>query len=308
MPSLRKVRGPAFRGAIYEAEDVLAAMDDVDLICMEPRAGFGLGDSMLRSLVWHDFTKKLGYVNPGLRTVRIKREYDVFVVICQSWGDLLLLNAIKGWKKYCRTSVCWIEEMWAAWIPRYKNWIHVLDDFEHVIVNPYGSVRTLEEVLGRQCHWVPSGIDVIRFSPYPRPPARVIDVYSIGRRWEGVHQALLDLVESQGIFYMYDTIYVNTARLPDHGRHRDMISNIAKRSRYFIVAPAKMDKSHEKKGQSEIGHRYLEGAAAGSVLLGNKPESESFQDFFDAASLISARSSGEITSRTSSRPTTWCRA
>jgi hypothetical protein len=280
MPSWRAFRRVAYQGGIYEAQDVLVETDDVDLLCLEPSPGFKLREKWLRSLVWRDITGKAAFLNPGLKTIHLNKEYDLFIAFCQNSFDLLSLNAVKGWKEHCRTSVCWIDEIWAGWVPRFKNWLHLLNDYDHVFVNLSGSVRAIENVLERPCHWVPNGIDALRFSPYPKPPARVIDVYSIGRKWEGVHRVLLEQAEAKGLFYIYDTLNVNDSNLPDHRKHRDLISNIAKRSRFFLVAPAKMDLADNTRGQSEVGSRYYEGAASGAVLLGKKPESESFRDLF----------------------------
>jgi len=307
MPSWRNFRKIAYLGGLYEAEDVLVASDDVDLICLDPGPHYRFRESWLRRILWKDATKKLAFLNPGLRTVRLDRDYDLFVAVCQSWWDLLSLNAIKGWKERCRTSVCWMDEMWAAWVPRYKNWLHLMNQFDHVVLNLQGSVTAVETALGRPCHWVPHGVDVVRFSPYPAPPERVIDVYSIGRRWEGVHEALLRRAEQKGIFYVYDTVSVNDTVMRDFHAHRDFIANMAKRSRTFMVAPAKMDHPTETDGQDEVGSRYLEGSAAGCVLIGKKPSGESFQRLFGwPDSVIEIETDGtdidDVLSELSARP------
>jgi len=281
MPSWRNFRKVAYRGGLYEAEDVLVASDDVDLICLDAGRHYALREDWQRRILWHDFTRKLAFLNPGLKTVRLERDYDVFIAVCQSWWDLLSLNAVKGWRERCKTSVCWMDEMWAAWVPRYKNWLHLMDRFDHIVLNLRGTVPAVEQALGRPCHWVPHGTDALRFSPYPRPPGRVIDVYSIGRRWEGVHNALLRQSAEQGIFYVYDTVNVNDTVLPDHRVHRDFLASMSKRSRFFMVAPAKMDDPTGIGGQSEVGSRYFEGSAAGAVLIGRKPEGESFRELFN---------------------------
>jgi hypothetical protein len=85
---------------------------------------------------------------------------------------------------------------------------------------------------------------------------------------------------SGGIFYVYDTTSLSDADTLDHREHRDLVASLAKRSRFFLVAPAKMDASGECQGQSEIGSRYYEGAAAGAVLIGSKPDGDPFQELF----------------------------
>lgn len=218
-------------------------------------------------------------VNPGLQGVRLTQEYDLFVALCQDYSDLPYLNAIRGWRDRCKTSVCWIDELWAAAIPGYKYWLHALNQFDYVFIGCKGSVEPLSRAIGRPCYWLPGGADLLRFSPYPNPPARVIDVYSIGRRWEGIHQALIDVAKRGEIFYVHDTFAASNAPVYDHRQHRDLYANMTRRSRYFTVAPGKLN-DEVTRGQAEVGYRYYEGAAAGAVMIGQAPDCEAFTEMF----------------------------
>jgi hypothetical protein len=66
----------------------------------------------------------------------------------------------------------------------------------------------------------------------------------------------------------------------NYREHRDFFSNMAKRSRFFVVAPAKVGIAEETGGQIEIGARYYEGASAGAVMIGEAPEGEAFRELF----------------------------
>src|ERR1700734_2449 len=132
MPSGRSFKREAFLCGHYEAQDVLTEVDDVDLICLEPGPGYEFKDKWQRKLMFRDFTGRVILMNPGLREVRLTREYDVFLVRCQTEKDLPDINAIKGWKEQCKTSVFWIDEFWVAQIPQSKNWLHVLKQFDHI--------------------------------------------------------------------------------------------------------------------------------------------------------------------------------
>jgi hypothetical protein len=265
---------------MYEAQDVLLDIDDVDLICYESGRGFRFKEKWQRRLLYRDVSRRLILQNPGLHRVRLTREYDLFVAVCQSYWDLLYINAIDGWKDRCKTSVCWIEEMWASQLTSYKHWLHVLRRFDHVFIGCSGTVAPLSSAIDRTCHWLPGGVDTLRFNPYPNPPARVIDVYSFGRRWDGIHRALLQAAESKDIFYVHDTFRGADMEPYDHRQHRDLMANVAKRSRHFVVAPAKIDAREDTQGQSEIGNRYYEGAAAGSVMIGQSPSCAAFKELF----------------------------
>ncbi|NJO96189.1 MAG: glycosyltransferase family 1 protein [Pleurocapsa sp. CRU_1_2] len=59
-----------------------------------------------------------------------------------------------------------------------------------------------------------------------------------------------------------------------------------KNSRYFIANYAKINQLQETHGQREIGYRFFEGAAAGSVLLGCSPDNVAFKHYFDWDNVI----------------------
>jgi len=279
MPTARGFTKKAFRCGLYEAQDVLLEADNVDLICLEARPGFDLKAAWQKKLIYHDVSRRLMSVNPGLRKVRITQEYDLFIAICQDVWDLTHINAIEGWKDHCKTSVLWIDEIWNAAIPEYKYLLDALKRFDHIFIGCKGSIAPLSQAIGQTCHWLPGGVDTVRFSPYPSAPARVIDVYGIGRRHEGIHRALLSAAERGDIFYVYDTFHAADTPVHDHRQHRDLYANVAKRSRCFLVAPAKAD-DPATHGQVEVGYRYYEGAAAGAVMIGQAPDCAAFAELF----------------------------
>jgi Glycosyl transferases group 1 len=307
MPTARRFARRAFQCGLYEAQDVLCEADDIALIELETRRGFHYKQHWQRRLLYRDVSRRLIFANPGLKRVRLTQNYDLFVAVCQNYWDLLCINAIDNWKDRCKTSVIWIEELWAALIPHYKYWLHALAKFDHIFVGYSGSAGPLSHALGRQCHWLTGGVDTKRFSPYPNPPPRTVDIYSIGRRHTGIHDALLRLAETRQMFYVYDTFSGADTQPVDHRQHREMLANFAKRSRYFIVAPAKIDAPHETHGQIELGYRYYEGCAAGAVMIGQPAPCESFRRLFDwPDSVISVRPDGsdtiDVLSSLSSRP------
>jgi hypothetical protein len=294
MPTWRNFTKRAYRCGLYEAQDVLVENDDVDLIHLDMSWGAWFDEASLRRPLYHDVSRKLIHVNPGLKKVRLTTDYDVFIAVCDFWTDIPFINAIARWKDHCRTSICWIDEMWAVAIPRYKYWLHALDQFDHVFVGCKGSVSALSQAINRPCHWLPRAVDALRFSPCLDPPARVVDVYSIGRRHEAIHRELLKEADRGRLFYLYDTLS-DTAKVEvnEYQQHRDLIANTAKRSRYFVVAPAKMNAASETRGQVEIGARYFEGAAAGTVMIGEAPGCEAYAQLFGwPEAVIPIRSDG----------------
>jgi Glycosyl transferases group 1 len=61
--------------------------------------------------------------------------------------------------------------------------------------------------------------------------------------------------------------------------HRLLISNIYKRSSFFIANGAKFNHGKETHGQEEIGFRFFEGVSSGAVLLGRPPRTPAFEEY-----------------------------
>jgi hypothetical protein len=282
LPTCASFARKAHQGGFREAEEVLAAVDDVELIQLETTSRFELKERLQRRLLYHDVTRKIAFLNPGLRPVRLTREYDLLVLACPLSWDARYINAIQHWKRHCKVSICWIDELWAHQVPDFEYWLPLLNEFDHVVLGLRGSVEAVSNALGRNCHHVAGGVDTLRFSPFPNPPDRVVDVLSIGRRLDGIHRRLLQLARERKLFYMYDTLK-NTGDIEtqDQGQHRDLYASVAKRSQFFMVAAAKIDLQTHTNGQVEVPFRYFEGAAAGSILLGQSPDCDSFREMFN---------------------------
>jgi hypothetical protein len=178
-----------------------------------------------------------------------------------------------------RRSVLWLDELYVAGFARCKYWLPALAQFDHIAIGQESSVAELSRMLGRKCHWVPTAVEVTRFNPYPNPPDRVIDALSIGRRFEGIHDALRKATARQRVFYVYDTLIGPSIAVRDHSQHREMLANMMKRSKFFVVGPGMMGEA-EAGREPIVGLRFYEGTAAGAVLIGQSPNCTAFQTLF----------------------------
>lgn len=263
-----------FRRAHYEFEDIISQIDSAEILA--PRADLlNLRHTIAKQLAFHAPV----FPNPGIPAIKIKAHYNLFLAICGFPADLLMVNSVSNWKDTCDLSICLIDELWAKEIRHYRHFLRILEKFDVVMLYYSRSVDALSRQVGRRCVFMPPGIDTLLFCPWPEPPGRVIDVYSIGRRSEATHQQLLKMARDGGFFYLHDSIAGDRAmNLIDH---RVLLANIAKRSRYFMVNPGLIDRPDIRGDQIEIGNRYFEGSAAGSILLGEQPANAEFAKLFD---------------------------
>ena len=309
--STRQLNSHAAWCSNYEFEDVIRAVDDVDLVELEPGARSGLRQRIARSVAWRGPAAAARRLNAGVRPVSLAHDYDLLVFVCMNVWDLLYLSAVRDWRGRAAVKVCYMVELYAGFAEEHPHLVRLLADFDHVVQSFSGSVPAVARVVGKPCHHVPLAADVLRFTPYPDPPARVIDVLSVGRRAEPVHQALRRLAARKRLFYVYDTIPGPLVRPSAPVEHREMLASAATRSRFFVAYPAKFGEE-ENQGQLEVGARYFEGAAAGAVLLGQAPTAPAFRTGFPwPDAVIPARADGsdveEVIARLESSPGAWTR-
>jgi len=273
--SQRNIFGKAlFRCPLYEFENIISQIDSVELLA--PTADpCTFRNRTANSLGYHAPIM----LNPKIQSQKPKITYDVFFAVCGAPTDLLMVNAVHDLRHSCKISVCLMDELWATQMKGNRHFLSLLKGFDVVMLYYSQSVAALEEQIGRKCVFLPPGVDTILFCPYPNPPHRTVDVCSIGRRSEITHRSLLKMVDEEGIFYIHDTLRGDQAI--DSLEHRKFIANLGKRSRYFIVNPGLIDRPDIRGNQIEIGNRYFEAAACGSILLGELPKNGKFEALFD---------------------------
>lgn len=270
----------------YELEDVVAEVCGADRVEVGGRA----------ALEWSRRAYKLARLSTGSRrlaralaprpsAVRLEREYDLFLPIFNHPYELFALAAVPEWRARSRVAACFVNELWTGQLPGYL--LELLAPFDHVFVGVYGGIDEAARIAGRSCTYLPVGADVLRFAPHPSAPARCIDVCNIGRRSRVTHEAMMRLSGERPFFYYYDTVVASgldgrhrTFSVADAAEHRRLLASLLQRSRYFIANRARVNEP-EFSGRDEISSRFYEGAAAGTVMLGEPPRDQEFGRQFD---------------------------
>lgn len=262
----------------YEFEDIICKSDVVDVFA--PPNSYDAAEKAFKRIKRFTRSSKLANaLKPDPNPIVLDREYDLFFVVCTSPWDILSISSIKNWRQKSRKAICYIEEIWRKDIPLWKPLLELLQDFDHVFVAYNDSVKEVAEIVKRPCSYLAPGVDAIEFCPYPKPQARTVDVFNMGRRSEVTHNALLELLQAGKIFYYYDTPKNFSVINPQE--HRRLLANMLKRSQYFFVNRAKADQRDQINNQSELGYRFFEGAASGSILLGEPLDTDIYREYFD---------------------------
>jgi hypothetical protein len=272
----------------YEFEDTVAAVtnaeriDTTDLPAIEfSRRAYKLA--------------RMACGSPGLarrlapyprNKVVLEREFELFFPLFSHTYELYSLATIPNWRERSRKAACFITEVWSDMLPEYL--LELLTGFDHIFLGCRHSVQEVARMTGRPCTYLPIAVDVPRFAPASLDQPRPIDVSYIGRRSQVTHQALLDEAERQQFFYYYDTVAPSgvdlksrTFHVDSPNEHRRLLSTLLKHSRYFITNRSFVNRPEFTAGRDEISPRFYEGAATGTVMLGESPRSDEFKRQFD---------------------------
>jgi hypothetical protein len=305
--------------ALYELEDLIRQIDDVDIVSgqAENFGGFEFDEILdavsLRRLITH----KLGRTAIGGRLRDLARRadlaglakkkvtgcgraraaaqrYDLFFAVLSEPWEIKNIDCEENFPR-CDFSLCYLIESWQRDIPHLEHLKRYYSRFDAIFSCHAHMCEDIERILGRPCTYLPPGIDAIRFSPLPTMPKRTIDVLNIGRRSAVTHAALVLQAQRRDFFYVYDT--TRQLRFARHDEHRMLLAEKLKRTRYFFAYPARVDRPELHQGHLEIGYRFVEGAAAGAVMLGLRPPTAEARDLlawqdavielpFDAADVV----------------------
>ena len=272
----------------YEFEDTFAAVTDaqridaIDLPALEfSRRAYRLARLLSRS------PELARQIAPYPRSkVVLERDFELFFPVFSHVHQLYSLAMIPNWRKRCRKAACFITEVWSNLLPEYL--LELLSTFDHIFIGHRHSVQDVARITGRPCTYLPFAVDVPRFTPASLDQPRPIHVCNIGRRSSITHQALLEEAKRQHSFYFYDTVAASgfdlkqrTFRVDSPQEHRLMLATTLKHSRYFIAHRSRVNDPEFTAGRDEISARFYEGAAAGTVMVGEAPRTEDFKRQFD---------------------------
>lgn len=285
--SMRKVSDLVGYCALYELEDLISELLGSGIGYVTNDLSVSLARKMYKAVRLLSGSRQLAHTTGTvIPTVTLPHRYELFLSVFNHIYEVFALNALSDWRERCDQAVCYLGEAWTSELPVYL--VEQLRGFDHIFVGVAGATEELSRLTGRPCSYLPRAVDALKFCPYPTQPVRSIDVCGIGRRSPITHEALLRYAQSQNRFYYYDTLQVRSGNVSaisygvtNPAEHRLLLSNLLKRSRYFIANRAFADRPALTQGQEEISGRFYEGAAAGAVMLGLPPNSQEFREQFD---------------------------
>ena len=269
--STRASRMTMSRGLTYEYEDVFAACDP-DLVI----------DS--REVPVSDMKRKAWRSRKAAEVLLDRRAAsggdELVFAFAQCPPDLADHFAFLADIKAAGTSAAYIEELYITDVDELQVDIgRFLEQLDHVFVGCHASAAALDEKIDTPVSYLMPAVDLDRFASGPWPPDAV-DVFAMGRRNPDLHDALVRWAEAdRSRFYQYDT-FTRNPFIHDHRQHRAKLADFIRRTRYFVVNEARVGATDVTGGQREIGYRFFEGAASGTVMIGPQVGAPMYAEIF----------------------------
>ena len=208
--------------------------------------------------------------------VILERDFELFFPVFSNAFQLYSLATIPNWRERCRKAACFITEVWSGLLPEYL--LELLSEFDHIFLGLQHCVQDVARITGRPCSYLPLAADVVRFAPRrPISRARSMSAISAGDRRSRIRRCSTTPSARQS-FYYFDTVAASgsdlkqrTFRVDNPHEHRIMLATLLKHSRYFIANRSHVNNPEFTAGRDEISARFYEGAAAGTVMIGEAP-------------------------------------
>ena len=283
----------AFNGQAYAFLNVIRSVEDADVLApnafaytkgraLRPAFRYLAGELAYRSL--SQLRRGIGRTRYStMQPVSPGKDYDLFFFMCQFPGDLSALNRVRGWRERSGKAVAFILETWSHQLHTAKAELRLLDKFDHVFVFNAASIPHLAKYTSTPCSYLAAASDCALATPFPDPPERTVDVFSMGRRSPHAHDQLIEIARANNAFlYVYDTS--RHGEIINWAENRFLSASLIKRSKFFIAYDHTIvDRGGISKNFAErsLSTRYFEGAAGGAVLIGSAPDVPEFHRFFD---------------------------
>lgn len=282
------------QGQTYAFSEVIRSVEGADVLAptapsfkkgwaLRPTMEYLLGETFHRST--SVLRNKAGLKRlPTMQPVQLEKDYDLFFFMCQFPLDLSALDRIHGWRERSGKAVAFLTETWSHYLPTTKPELKLLDKFDHVFLLNAASIPNVAKYTSTPCSFLATAADCLLSTPFPNPPERTVDVYSMGRRSTAAHEQLLGLARADpSFFYVYDTIKHGVAT--DWAESRLLGASFIKRCKFFTAYnhyAVDLQSGHQKDFQERaLATRYFEGAAGGAVMLGSPVDTPEFRRFFD---------------------------
>jgi hypothetical protein len=266
-----------YNGLCYEACQAIASTCNAEIIAPD-RKERGLIGRITSGA--HYLTTGRPLPQAQAQEVEVPKGFDLFLFIGMTPASLLTLSSLKGWRESAKKSAVFLYETWSAQASSNRNFLALLDQFDHVFLANYLSVPTIQQFTTTPCSYMPDAADCLKSMPVDTRHPRPIDIFGMGRTDEAVHAKLIEMDRQDKLIYIWDRGQGFLGNGYDVARTRTR--QMMRRSRFVMSFSFREGaKIKEAQGEEAVPSRIFEGIATGAVLLGTSPKFSQYYRLFD---------------------------
>ncbi|MFD1612622.1 glycosyltransferase [Sphingomonas tabacisoli] len=163
-----------------------------------------------------------------------------------------------------------------CWPPEFGRWTHLLRTLKvrtALFTARQAAEEMRERVPGLDALWLPEAVDSAFFDPARPLAARNVDVLELGRRWDWYHDAIAGHCRDREYVHRYQQ---TPTSLVFAGRQA--LKAGLEDTKLLVCLPSSLTHPSRSGNIETLTLRYLEGMAAGCLILGRCPSE--LQDLF----------------------------
>lgn len=229
----------------------------------------------------HDFEKKhrrvehgrrLGFIRKYLPKMTMEVNADVAWHILMAPGDYNL-DLIKNWYRNVKYRIVYVfdtlQPIEQALIDAFSD-----DTFNIRITSFQEAVPYMEKITGKKWYAIEQAVPDAFFECLPYEQ-RSISFSSYGRRLPGFHQILLEFVQENNLYYDFSTHNGSIINKYDAYIYKHYEWHVA-HSMFNVCWPVELSDPRRAGSLRPITCRWFEVAAAGTCIIGKKPDNKYF--------------------------------
>lgn len=195
------------------------------------------------------------------------------------------LDLYKNWAHTCKTKILYLYDTLPSQYPLIKR-ILSNDNWDILITSFNDAVDDLEKYTGRKWHCIEQAADADLFQPAPFSE-RVIHFSSYGRRYPVLHEALKEFCKSKGLYYDYTTHDAKHPVVDSTELYKQYAWHLS-HSLFTFSWPVELTNPARAGHLRPITCRWFEAAAAGTIIVGKKPDNPAFEKYFFGKQVVEA--------------------
>lgn len=224
------------------------------------------------------FLEKIGHGTRWsfVRSVLPKKKLEIDADVI--WSILMgpenfELDLFKEWELKARYRIVYLFDTLEPQFPLIRK-LFSDDRFNIRITSFHDAVPALESLTGRKWHAIEQAVPDFFFQNTPEED-RVIDFSSYGRRLPGFHEALKEFCEANKLRYEYSGKRDDKNGYSHDALYRKYAWDLT-HSKFTISWPVEITNPKRAGKLNPVTCRWFEGAAAGTVIMGKKPDNPLF--------------------------------